>query len=123
MGAIVLDDCIIESDSIVAAGAVLTIGTQVKSGEIFAGVPAKKVKEGNYKTGQKHGLWINFNKEGLCPSISKKKDIKPVVQSLLFDSSEIKKSLKMYDKSMHRFNGPNDGKAVKRIAEALIGKT
>ena len=49
MGAIVLDDCIIESDSIVAAGAVLTIGTQVKSGEIFAGVPAKKVKEGNFK--------------------------------------------------------------------------
>ena len=49
MGAIVLDDCIIESDSIVAAGAVLTMGTQVKSGEIFAGVPAKKVKEGNFK--------------------------------------------------------------------------
>lgn len=49
MGAIVLDDCIIESDSIVAAGAVLKMGTQVKSGEIFAGVPAKKVKEGNFK--------------------------------------------------------------------------
>lgn len=49
MGAIVLDNCIIESDSIVAAGAVLTMGTHVKSGEIFAGVPAKKVKEGNFK--------------------------------------------------------------------------
>ena len=49
MGAIVLDNCIIECDSIVAAGAVLTMGTQVKSGEIFAGVPAKKVKEGNFK--------------------------------------------------------------------------
>ena len=49
MGAIVLDNCIIESDSIVAAGAVLTMGTQVKIGEIFAGVPAKKVKEGNFK--------------------------------------------------------------------------
>ena len=49
MGAIVLDDCIIESDSIVAAGAVLKMGTQVKSGEIFAGIPAKKVKEGNFK--------------------------------------------------------------------------
>ena len=49
MGAVVLDDCIIESDSIVAAGAVLKMGTQVKSGEIFAGVPAKKVKEGNFK--------------------------------------------------------------------------
>ena len=49
MGAVVLDDCIIESDSIVAAGAVLTMGTHVKSGEIFAGVPAKKVKKGNFK--------------------------------------------------------------------------
>ena len=49
MGAIVLDDCIIESDSIVAAGAVLTMGTHVKSGEIFAGIPAKKVKKGNFK--------------------------------------------------------------------------
>ncbi|GIR59995.1 MAG: hypothetical protein CM15mP65_25760 [Crocinitomicaceae bacterium] len=49
MGAIVLDDCIIESDSIIAAGAVVTIGTQVKSGEIYAGVPAKKVKEGDFK--------------------------------------------------------------------------
>lgn len=49
MGAIVLDNCIIESDSIIAAGAVLTMGTHVKSGEIFAGVPAKKVKEGDFK--------------------------------------------------------------------------
>jgi len=49
MGAVVLDDCIIESDSIVAAGAVLTMGTQVKTGEIFAGVPAKKVKKSNFK--------------------------------------------------------------------------
>ena len=49
MGAIVLDDCIIESDSIIAAGAVVTIGTQVKTGEIYAGVPARKVKEGEFK--------------------------------------------------------------------------
>ena len=49
MGAIVLDNCIIESDSIIAAGAVLRMGTHVKSGEIYAGVPAKKVKEGDFK--------------------------------------------------------------------------
>ena len=49
MGAIVLDDCIIESDSIIAAGAVVTIGTHVKTGEIYAGVPARKVKEGEFK--------------------------------------------------------------------------
>ena len=49
MGAIVLDNCIVESDSIIAAGAVVTMGTHVKSGEIYAGVPAKKVKDGDFK--------------------------------------------------------------------------
>ena len=49
MGAIVLDNCIVENNSIIAAGAVLTMGTHVKSGEIYAGVPAKKVKEGDFK--------------------------------------------------------------------------
>ncbi|WP_165747714.1 gamma carbonic anhydrase family protein [Cellulophaga sp. Z1A5H] len=45
MGSIVMDDCIVESNSIVAAGAVLTKGTHVPSGTIFAGVPAKKIKD------------------------------------------------------------------------------
>jgi len=45
MGSIIMDDCIIESNSIIAAGAVITKGTRVKSGSVFAGVPAKKVKD------------------------------------------------------------------------------
>lgn len=45
MGAIVMDNCEIGSNSIIAAGAVLTEGTVVPSGCIFAGVPAKKVKD------------------------------------------------------------------------------
>lgn len=45
MGSIIMDDCIIESNSIIAAGAVLTKNTHVKSGSIYAGVPAKKVKD------------------------------------------------------------------------------
>ncbi|ADV49400.1 gamma carbonic anhydrase family protein [Cellulophaga sp. E16_2] len=45
MGSIVMDDCIVESNSIIAAGAVLTKGTHVPSGTIFAGVPAKKIKD------------------------------------------------------------------------------
>ena len=45
MGAIVMDNCIIESNSIIAAGAVITQNTVVPSGTIWAGVPAKKVKE------------------------------------------------------------------------------
>lgn len=45
MGAVVLDDAIIESNSIVAAGAVITKGTHVESGSVYAGSPAKKIKE------------------------------------------------------------------------------
>ena len=45
MGSIVMDDCIIESNSIIAAGAVVTKNTVVPSGTIYAGIPAKKVKD------------------------------------------------------------------------------
>lgn len=45
MGSIVMDDCVIESNSIIAAGAVVTKGTRVPSGTIFAGMPAKKIKD------------------------------------------------------------------------------
>jgi carbonic anhydrase/acetyltransferase-like protein (isoleucine patch superfamily) len=45
MGAIVMDDCIIESNSIIAAGAVVAKGTHVKSGSVYGGVPAKKIKD------------------------------------------------------------------------------
>ena len=44
MGAIVMDDCIIGANSIIAAGAVVTKGTKVESGSIYAGTPAKKIK-------------------------------------------------------------------------------
>ena len=45
MGAIVMDNCVVESNSIVAAGAVVTQNTVITSGSIWAGVPAKKVKD------------------------------------------------------------------------------
>jgi carbonic anhydrase/acetyltransferase-like protein (isoleucine patch superfamily) len=45
MGAIVMDHCVIESHSIIAAGSVVLEGTHVKAGSIYAGVPAKFVKE------------------------------------------------------------------------------
>ncbi len=44
MGAIVLDDAIIESNVIIAAGSVVTMGKKLESGYIYAGVPAKKLK-------------------------------------------------------------------------------
>lgn len=45
MGAIVMDNVHIGSNTIIAAGAVVLEGTQVPSGCIFAGIPAKKVKD------------------------------------------------------------------------------
>lgn len=45
MGAIVMDNCEIGSNSIIAAGAVLLENTVVAPGSIYAGVPAKKVKD------------------------------------------------------------------------------
>lgn len=45
MGSIIMDDCVVESGSIIAAGAVLTKNTHVPAGSIFAGMPAKKIKE------------------------------------------------------------------------------
>ncbi|PID89181.1 MAG: gamma carbonic anhydrase family protein, partial [Bacteroidia bacterium] len=45
MNAVVLDDAIVESNSIIAAGSVVTKGTVVKSGSVYAGAPAKKIKE------------------------------------------------------------------------------
>jgi carbonic anhydrase/acetyltransferase-like protein (isoleucine patch superfamily) len=45
MGAIIMDNCVVESNSIIAAGAVITQNTHVEAGAIYAGVPAKKVKD------------------------------------------------------------------------------
>jgi carbonic anhydrase/acetyltransferase-like protein (isoleucine patch superfamily) len=44
MGAIIMDNAEIGSNSIIAAGAVVLEGTKVEAGSIYAGVPAKKVK-------------------------------------------------------------------------------
>ena len=49
MGAIVMDRVVVESNSIIGAGSVVLEGTHIKSGTIYAGVPAKKVKELNEK--------------------------------------------------------------------------
>jgi len=45
MNAVVLDNAVIKSNSIVAAGSVVTKGTIVESGCVYAGAPAKKIKE------------------------------------------------------------------------------
>jgi len=45
MGAIVMDNAHIGSNSIIAAGAVVLENTIVEAGSIYAGVPAKKIKD------------------------------------------------------------------------------
>lgn len=45
MGAIIMDNAVIERGSIIAAGAVVLENTIVESGSVWAGVPARKVKQ------------------------------------------------------------------------------
>jgi carbonic anhydrase/acetyltransferase-like protein (isoleucine patch superfamily) len=45
MGAIVMDNVYIGTNTIIAAGAVVLENTKCESGSIYAGVPAKKVKD------------------------------------------------------------------------------
>jgi carbonic anhydrase/acetyltransferase-like protein (isoleucine patch superfamily) len=45
IGAIILDDAVIGSHSVIAAGAVVLPGTKVEPGSIYAGAPARKVKD------------------------------------------------------------------------------
>jgi carbonic anhydrase/acetyltransferase-like protein (isoleucine patch superfamily) len=45
MGSIVMDNAVVHSNTIIAAGAVVLEGTVCEGGAIYAGVPAKKVKD------------------------------------------------------------------------------
>lgn len=64
MGAIVMDDCVVESYSIVAAGAVVTQNTHIREGELWAGVPAKKIGmvSQNLKEGEIERIANNYVK-------------------------------------------------------------
>ena len=44
MGAIVMDNVVVESNTIIGAGSVVLQNSVLESGGIYAGVPAKKVK-------------------------------------------------------------------------------
>ncbi len=49
MGAIVMDNAIVKKNSIIAAGAVVTENTIVEEGSVYAGIPAKKIKNVDQK--------------------------------------------------------------------------
>lgn len=64
MGAIVMDDSVVESFSIVAAGAVVPQNTHIKEGELWAGIPAKKIGmvSQNLKEGEIERIANNYVK-------------------------------------------------------------
>ena len=45
MGAIVMDNAVVQSNTIIAAGAVVLENTICEAGSIYAGVPAKRIKD------------------------------------------------------------------------------
>lgn len=45
MGSVILDGVVVRSGSLVAAGAVVLAGTEIEAGTVWAGVPARKVKD------------------------------------------------------------------------------
>jgi carbonic anhydrase/acetyltransferase-like protein (isoleucine patch superfamily) len=45
MGAIVMDGAVIGSHSVIAAGAVVLPGTQIEENSVYAGMPARRVKD------------------------------------------------------------------------------
>ncbi len=44
MGAIVMDDAVVESNVIIGAGAVVPAGMRCEANSVYAGIPAKKIK-------------------------------------------------------------------------------
>lgn len=45
MGAIVMDNAVVGSNTIIGAGAVVLANTKIEPGSVYAGIPAKKVKD------------------------------------------------------------------------------
>lgn len=45
MGAIIMDDAVVKRGAVIAAGAIILPGTIVEENAIYAGVPARKVKD------------------------------------------------------------------------------
>jgi carbonic anhydrase/acetyltransferase-like protein (isoleucine patch superfamily) len=62
MGAIVMDKAVVHSNTIIAAGAVILENTICQPGSIYAGVPAKKVKDisGELIEGEIHRIAENY---------------------------------------------------------------
>lgn len=45
MGAIIMDNAVIGEGSVIAAGAIVLSGTRVEPGSLYAGIPARRIKD------------------------------------------------------------------------------
>lgn len=45
MGAIIMDNAVIGEGSVIAAGAIVLAGTRVEPGSLYAGIPARRIKD------------------------------------------------------------------------------
>lgn len=61
MGAIIMDNCYIEKNSLIAAGAVVLENTRVEAGSVYAGVPARKIKQLDASTFEGQNMRIANN--------------------------------------------------------------
>lgn len=71
IGAVILDNAVIGSGSVIAAGAIVLPGTKVEPGSIYAGIPAKKVKDTGpemreviARTARNYPMYAGWFKEG-----------------------------------------------------------
>jgi carbonic anhydrase/acetyltransferase-like protein (isoleucine patch superfamily) len=62
MGAIIMDNAVVHSNTIIAAGSVVLENTICEPGSIYAGVPARKIKDipGEMITGEIHRIANNY---------------------------------------------------------------
>lgn len=63
MGAILMDHVVVGSNSIIAAGALVTKDTKVEPGSVYAGVPAKKIRtiDKELTEGEIHRIASSYN--------------------------------------------------------------
>jgi gamma-carbonic anhydrase len=71
MGAIIMDDAVVGENCVIAAGAVVLSGTRIEPGSIYAGMPAKKVKDISeemraviQRTARNYPMYAEWFKEG-----------------------------------------------------------
>ena len=73
MGAIVMDNSVIKSNTIIAAGAVVLENTICEAGSIYAGVPAKKIKAISAGTDQRRDQPDRQKLYQICRLVQRKK--------------------------------------------------